>query len=134
MFVGVEIRQNTNAVRGATLQSVSQQSLDLAMAGLDNIELRASFKAANNGTLSEDQRDLMSWFYASKLRADENRFRQVLLGILDASAFQQLSNHRAYQFPAFIDYWTQNGDQYAEDFQQLVEREFLPLAQPPQSK
>ena len=128
IFVGIEIRQNTNAVRGATLLSVSQQSLELAMAGIDNPELRAAFTAASNETLSPEERDLMSWFYASKLRADENRFRQVQLGILDASTFQQLSNHRAYQFLAFGDYWDRNGSQYALDFQDLVKQEFLPLS------
>ena len=134
LFVGAEIQQNTNAVHGATLQSVSQQSLELALAGLDNPELRAAFAAARDGTMSPEQRDLMNWFYAAKLRADENRFRQVELGILDAANFQQLSNHRAYQFPAFLEYWERTGDQYAEDFQALVENEFLPLAKSTNAK
>ena len=130
IFVGVEIRQNTNAVRGATLQAVSQQSMDLVMAGVDNPELRSAVSAARENTLSPEQKDLLTWFISSKLRADENRFRQVELGILDASTFQQLSNHAAYRTPYFAEYWAVRGDWYAADFQELVIREFLPLSQP----
>jgi hypothetical protein len=72
----------------------------------------------------------MNWFLAAKLRADENRFRQVELGILDASIFQQLSNHAAYRLPYFAEYWALRSDVYAADFQELVIREFLPLSQP----
>jgi hypothetical protein len=130
VFVGVEIRQNTDAVRGATLHAVSQQSLDLVMAGVDSPELRSAFTAARENRLSPEQKSLMNWFLSAKLRADENRFRQVELGILDASTFQQLSNHAAYRMPYFAEYWVLRGDDFAADFQELVVREFLPLSHP----
>jgi len=130
IFVGVEIRQNTEAVRGSTLHAVSQQSLDLVMAGLDNPELRLAFTAAGKGKLSPEQRNQLTWFISAKLRADENRFRQVELGILDASTFQQLSNHAAYRLPYFAEYWARNSDMYSADFQEIVVREFLPLSRP----
>ena len=130
IFVGVEVRQNTSAVRGATLQAVSQQSLDLTMAGLDNPELRLAFPAARDGTLTPDQKILLVWFMASKLRADENRYRQVELGILDPISFLQLSNHAAYRLPYFADYWAERGGEFADDFREVVKREFLPLSQP----
>ena len=130
IFVGLEIRQNTNTVRGATIQAVSQQSFDLAVAGLDNPALRAAFGAASEDALSLEQASLMNWFYAAKLRADENRYRQVELGILDESVFAQLSNHVAYRYAYFARYWASQGSTYSSDFQRVVEREFLPLAQP----
>ncbi len=130
IFVGVEIRQNTFAVRGSTLQAVSQQSLDLVMAGLDHPELRSAFIAAREDRLSPEQRNLLSWFISAKLRADENRFRQVQLGILEASTFQQLSNHAAYRLPYFAEYWDQKGGVFAPDFQEFVVQEYLPLSQP----
>ena len=130
IFVGVEIRQNTNAVHGATLQAVSQQSLDLVMAGLDNPELRSAFVAAISGRLSPEQRNLMNWFLSAKLRADENRFRQAELGILGSLTFLQLSNHAAYRTPYFAEYWARSSEIYAADFQDFVTREYLPLSQP----
>ena len=130
IFVGVEVRQNTNAVRGATLQAVSQQSLDLVMAGLDNSALRIAFVAAAEGTMSPEQTNLMVWFVSAKLRADENRYRQIELGILDESTFLQLSNHAAYRTAYFAEYWALRGGDYAADFQEIVRREFLPLSEP----
>jgi hypothetical protein len=130
IFVGIEVRQATNAVHGATLQAVSQQSLDLVMAGLDNPALRSALVAAAEGRLSPEQTNLMVWFMSAKLRADENRFRQVELGILDASTFRQLSNHAAYRTAYFAEYWALRGDDYAADFQEIVRREYLPLSQP----
>ena len=129
--VAVEIRQNTDAVRGATLQAVSQQSMDLVIVGLENPELRLAFDAAEEERLTPDQRDLMGWFYSAKMRADENRFRQVQLGTLDPSTFQTMSNHYAYRFPEFRAWWARSGQNFAADFQELVEREFLPLSPRP---
>lgn len=133
-FVAMEVRQNTAAVRGATLQAVSQQSLDLAMAGLDNPDLRSAFTTArDSGTeaLTGYQRDLLGWFFASKLRADENRFRQVQIGTLEPSTFGQLSNNLAYRLPYFAEWWGRRGSEFAADFRELVEREFLPLVDRP---
>lgn len=129
VFVGVEVRQNTYAVRGATVHAVSQQSLDLVLAGLESPELRDALAAAQEAQLTAEQERLMAWFMAAKLRADENRFRQVELGILDESNFLQLSNHAAYRVQYFAEYWARSGGDYAVDFQELVEREFLPLSQ-----
>ena len=87
-FVAVEARrQNTAAVRGATLQAVSQQSLDLVMAGLDNPDLRSAFRTAkesSENTLTEEQKNLLGRFISAKLRADGKRFRQVQLGTVVA--------------------------------------------------
>jgi hypothetical protein len=131
IFVAVEVRQNTNAVHGATLQAVSQQSLDLVMAGLDNPELRLAFKVAGESkpeALSEEQELLLIWFFSAKLRADENRFRQIELGILDQSNLEQLGSNIAYRLPFFRDWWIRNGGFFAADFQALVEQKYLPLS------
>ena len=137
-FVALEVRQNTAAVRGATVQAVSQQSLDLAMAGLNNPDIRAAFiaayEAANPEEIAPEHQEVLSWFLASKLRADENRFRQVQLGTLDASTFSQLGNNRIYQYSFFGWWWARNGAEYAADFQEVVEREFLPLSGTAQSR
>ena len=98
------------------------------MLGIDSPELRAAFVAAAEGTLSSEQTSQMRWFIAAKLRADENRFRQVELGILDESSFLQLSNHAAYRTSFFAEYWVTRGGDYAADFQEVLEREFLQLS------
>ena len=129
IFVAIEIRQNTEAVKGATIQAVAQQSMDMTMAGLDNPELREALAAARSGeALSPDQKEILTWFFNAKLRADENRFRQVQLGILEESNFDQLSSNAAYRLPYFAEWWPSRRFTFAEDFQRIVEREFLPLS------
>ena len=131
-FVALEIRQNTSAVRSATIQAVSQQSVDLTMAGLENPDLRAAFSAAaeveHPEQLSSEHQGILSWFVASKLRTDENRFRQVELGTLSPTTFNELGNNRIYRFSYFAWWWARNGQEYPPDFQEVVEREFLPLS------
>ena len=130
IFVALEVRQNTAAVHGATLQAVSQQSLDLVMAGLDNPGLRLAINVAATDpeALSEEQKQLLIWFFSAKLRADENRFRQIELGILEQSNIAQLGNNLAYRLPFFREWWTRDGSLFAKDFQAFVEQEYLPLS------
>lgn len=131
IFVGVEIRQNTKAVQGSTTQAIAQQSLDLTMAGLDNTELREAFGKATSDDpdlLTRDDRLLLGWFFSSKLRADENRFRQIKLGIVKEDNLGQLSNHRAYRFPYFKTYWEARRMEFSEDFRVFVDKEYLPLS------
>ncbi len=129
VFVALEVRQNTAAVRGATLQAVSQQSLDLAMIGIDNVDLRSAFFTARRSpeALTDDQKQILTWFITSKLRADENRFRQIQLGTLDASSSGQLSNNMVYRFHHFAEYWAANSGVWDADFREVVEAEYLPL-------
>ncbi|UCC24534.1 MAG: hypothetical protein JSU98_12440 [Gemmatimonadales bacterium] len=130
VFVAIEVQQNTEAVRGATLQAVAQQSMDLVMAGVENADLREAFSVATRGEpLSPEQERVLNWFFQAKLRADENRFRQVQIGILDESTFGQLSSNAAYRLPYFAEFWARSGPTFAEDFQRLVAREFLPLGE-----
>ena len=131
IFVGVEIRQNTKAVQGSTTNEIAQQSLDLTMAGLDNTELREVFRKATSddiSVLSREDRLLLGWFFAAKLRADENRFRQIKLGLVDGDNLGQLSNHRAYRFPYFGIYWEARRLEFSEDFRVFVDEEYLPLS------
>jgi len=128
IFVALEVSQNTAAVRGATLQAVSQQSLDLVLIGIENPDVRTAIEAASaEEALTDEQEVLLRWFVSAKLRADENRFRQVQLGTLDAANFGQLSNNYAYRLPFFAQYWAEQGDLWAGDYRRVVEREFLPL-------
>ncbi len=128
VFVALEVRQNTAAVRGATLQAVSQQSLDLVIIGIENPDVRAAIQtAAAERPLTGEQEGLLRWFLSAKLRADENRFRQVQLGTLDADNFGQLSNNFVYRLPYFAQYWAEQSEIWADDYRIVVEREFIPL-------
>lgn len=103
VFVGVQIQQNTNVVRGATLQAITQQSMDLVIAGLEHPEIRQAFSVAQlkPDELTVDQKQALDWYFSAKLRADENRYRQIELGILDQNNFDQLGSNLAYRLHIF---------------------------------
>ena len=65
VFVAFEIRQNTEAVRSSTIQSISHWSYETYMAYVENEALRVALQAACDGTMSDDQRrQVGSWYGA----------------------------------------------------------------------
>lgn len=86
VFVGFEIRQNTNAVKGATIQALAEMSQENSMMGIESAELREAFRLVREfgpDSLTVDQLDILGWFTTSSLRVMENRWRQYQLGTLD---------------------------------------------------
>jgi len=63
VFLGFELRQNTNAIRGATVQAIADQSYDSSMRVAENAELRAAIRAGREGTLTQDQEMQLNVFY-----------------------------------------------------------------------
>jgi hypothetical protein len=82
IFVAWEIRQNTEAVENATIQSISEQSFTATNLIVQNEDLRIVFNMALDGReLSEDQETLINSFYQSALRVQMNRFLQTVAAL-----------------------------------------------------
>lgn len=131
LFVGLEIRANTNAVRGATIQGISDQSIAVTLAITGTPELRAGYAKVLAGrekelTLAEE--DAVGQIYSAAMRITENRFRQMELGVLDSP--RSVGGGAAlYRVPFFRAYWATRRSEYPDDFVGYVERVLLPLAQ-----
>src|SRR5688500_10167484 len=84
IFVGLQVRENTRAVRSGTMQSLTDQTLQLNALLITSPELRDGYwKAARGQTdLTPSELHTLSTWYAMQLRVAENRFRQVQLGAL----------------------------------------------------
>lgn len=131
LFVGLEIRDNTNAVRGATIQGISDQSITVTLAIAETPELRAGFSkvlAGREEELTLEEEDAVVQVYSAAMRISENRFRQMALGVLD-SPNSVGGGSALYRVPFFRAYWATRGSEYPEDFGDYVERVLLPLAQ-----
>ena len=76
IFVGYEIRQNTDAVRSATLQGIADQSFQLRI-------MTALNAGESLDGLSPEDRTRVGWVVSATTRIMENRFRQYQLGTLD---------------------------------------------------
>jgi hypothetical protein len=131
VFVAIEIRQNTNAVRSTTVQAIAALSYEHSMRVTENPDLRAAQRACENGEeLTEDQRDLVRTAYTGLMRLQQNRFLQLTLRVLDEETiFQMGGRGPGYRSPCFATFWAENGENFPSDFQEFIESEVLPLAE-----
>ena len=130
-LVAYELRQNTQAVVGQTMQALAEQHTGLATAGVESAELRDAWKVATGegvASLTEDQDELLSWFYAAVVRVTENRFRQYQLGTLDQHQVLQFgAMGPVFRNPYFKSWWPGRRGYHSADFVEFVDRELMPL-------
>lgn len=121
IFVGLEVKQNTNATRSTVVQAVSQQSYDAIILMLENSELRSAM-AAVEGAPPDEQRRLLYLYYGALVRVQLNRYMQVKLGVIDSDIVLAMGGGGGiYDNPSFKEYWlTRRGD-FDADFVSYME-------------
>ena len=128
VLVAYEIRQNTNAVESAVIQSLVESSVDATMVLAENSELRDSYFAAVEGDMTEDHRRQMYLYIAAVLRIHQNRFEQVKLGMIDLELALSLGGRGGtYRLPYFAEAWEELGPNFPPDFREYVNQYVLPL-------
>jgi hypothetical protein len=129
IFVALEIRANTEAVRGATIQGIADQYLEITLSSMETPEVRSGWAKAAAGRIDEltlDEEIALNWYYNGILRIAENRFRQVELSIID---FEVISGGAPeFRSPFFRTYWEARRELYSPDFVSHVDRDLLPLS------
>jgi len=129
LFVAMEIRANTDAVRGATMQGITEQAVSSLMTAATIPEFRSGVVKASAGDLEElssDEETVLGISYAAALISAENRFRQSQLGLLDGTSILG-GEGGTYANPFFGAYWEANRARYPSDFAAHVEANLLPL-------
>ena len=121
-FVGVEIRQNTSAVRGATNQAISDQVGELMLTIATDDNLAELVKRLYDGETQNqfDPVDDMRLFITimTGLRRIENIFLQIEDGILDDRAFDRIG----------LSFYRSNyGREIWQANRQFFDREFVPF-------
>tara|TARA_S200000501_G_scaffold62231_1_gene52902 strand:+ start:1196 stop:1645 length:450 start_codon:yes stop_codon:yes gene_type:complete len=119
IFVGIEIKQNTSAVRGATQQAVSSQVSEMyrivseseRMAELMN----GALKGASKSDLSES--DYVSFwnFQMMGLRRIENIYLQYKNGLLTEDAFSRIGMG-IYRTKLVREVWEERKGDFEKDF------------------
>jgi hypothetical protein len=112
VFVGLEIRENTKAVRGATIQAISDQSILGLLEGAADPDWVRILTHLGSGDkfadLSPEDRMRYTLRASAIARVMENRWRQRALGILDDSGLgigAGMHNTGWYQSEHFRAYW-----------------------------
>ena len=127
VFVAWEIRQNTEAVKSATIQAISEQSIAAANMVVQNKDLRDAFLLAmNEQSLSSDQDAQVMLFYMSLMRLNMNRYLQFKLGILEKETVLYLGMQQGpYRSSHFKTFWSQDKASWPEDFVAFMETEVM---------
>ena len=126
LFVGYEIRQNTQIARASAVQTTQGQIVQWQTeTSLDDDWIRIhTFLSSEGGTyadLSPRDANKYGWVVNSTVRLMEIRFRQVQLGVLsdeDLEIGGGVSNAAWWRSPHVIDWW-QSADRsqvWAPDF------------------
>ena len=129
IFVALEIRTNTDAIRGATIQGIADQYLDITIASMETPEVRSGWAKAAAGKDNEltlDEEIALNWYYNGILRIAENRFRQMELSIIKLNVVS--GGAPELRSPFFKTYWNARRQLYADDFAAHVDELLLPLS------
>lgn len=132
IFLGYEIRQNTVAISGATIQAISEQSQQSAYLALEVPELQTAWQRAGRGLeyMTAEDLSVLTWYFTGMVRTVENRFRQAQIGTVYAEIIEQIGgNSGAYRHPFFGFFWSFSRNEYSEDFREWVDENLIPLVQ-----
>lgn len=134
MFVGYEIRQNTQIARAAAVQATVEQIIQWqTQSASDENWIRIIAFLREGGSyaeLSNLDQVRYGWIVAPTVRITENRFRQMKLGVIskeDLGIAGGTSNPSWFQSPHFLDWWrsTDRTTAWAPDFLEFFEEEIL---------
>ena len=130
IFVGIEIRQNSLAVRGATHQSISEQVTKLYMhiATNERLSKLVSQMLPPNDTLNKLRNKLnaadqisLDFIVLTGLRRIENIYLQQFDGILSNEAFERIGLE-FYQTPFSIETWEKYKTGFEKNFIDFFEK------------
>jgi hypothetical protein len=115
VFVGLELRQNTAAVRGATFQALSDASAADLSAVAHDPELaalleRVYFGEADAAEFSGAENMRLYFYYMAFARRLENSYLQHTAGVIDGRIFESYGWHDAIlSRPHFREFWNEYG-------------------------
>jgi len=119
VFVGIEIKQNTAAVRGATQQAVSSQVSEMYRIVSENERMASLFSRALEGDTKSDlsNSDYISFwnFQMMGLRRIENIYLQYKNGLLTEDAFSRIGLG-IYRTKLVREIWEERKDDFEKDF------------------
>jgi len=130
IFVGLEVRQNTAAVRGATYQSIADSSQQQVQWWADNEKLLEHEVRIDEGALSEEftpvENLVIKSGFVMTIRRIENIYVQVREGLVEEEAVLRFRPSKDYfETPYFQEFWASWRLEMEPEFRDFFEREFI---------
>ena len=123
VFVALQIKQNTSAVRAQTRQQLTDASTEflLAVATTDLGDMYGRF--LDGEAMTDREMDHVAPALVATVRNLENVFLQTRDGVIDESALLSYGwrGSRTYASDAFAAWWKTNRDRFNADFVQAFE-------------
>ena len=109
VFVGLELRQNTAAVRATALNDLTTGARDWLLAVSTNPDISDLYHRWIEGDteFTPTERTRMRLLLAAALRGAENAFLQTRIGVVDSAALRGygISGNAAFASPLFPEIW-----------------------------
>ena len=125
LFVGVEIRQNTAAVRGATQQDISYQISEMYKIGVENDNIASIMTRSYKGLKKSEITDtefLQFWLFSMLgYRRIENIYLQYKNGFLTEEAFDRIGMS-FYRTPIQLEIWKERKEDFDPEFAAFFEK------------
>ena len=130
IFVGLEIRQNTQVARAEAYRGIEQSISAWTLATVEDAEVaaalrRVTFEGARRDELTDTEKWQVGAMYDVPLRILESIYRQVGEGILPESALDYYGETSyVYTAPYMRDLWPVIKPNYHADFAEYFEQRF----------
>ena len=126
IFVGIEIRQNTSAVRSSAQQAISEQITELYYTiapdeRLSNLLSKALYDGITKKDLSPTDNISLRLMIQGGLRRVENVYLQYKNGIISDKAFDRIGMNY-YRNPYSREVWEENKNKFDKDFIPFFEK------------
>lgn len=122
IFVGIEIRQNTQAVRGATYQSLAESSMTLLFRVADDPEVGSQIDAWGAGEeLEPHVASKVEALVTAYLRHLENAHYQMEEGTLEREFLENWASNPVFGSPGFREFWSQRRGVFGQSFRAYLE-------------
>ncbi len=134
IYLSVQMRQNTNAVRLSSAQAVTEQlQYMFALMSSDEALAEIIVQAGNNDELSDTNRVRYNAWASNLMRAYENAFLQRQGGAIDHALWTGMTRMMidVTKMPAFSSYWSNRKHWLSDEFQQHMESEIISTEQQP---
>ena len=126
LYVGLQIRSNTEATRSATRQALSDQDLMYVTAGIDSsILAEATAKLEKKLDVSAAEASQLVQHQHLNVRIAENAFYQYKLGLLEKVIWDRYLAILELQLrhnPYAYKHWSHYRNSYSRDFQMVVDQ------------
>ncbi len=131
IFVGYEIRQNTDTQRAAAIEGIAMQRVELNIATMTDDRLPGLLDRIGEGALAADftreEATRIRVYYITFLRIQESAERLIRVGVMRREDYNATSNP-LFGFPFLHEQWPRLQLYFEQDFIDFLETEVFPLA------